>query len=142
MDCSRWLRYVVLMMFSKCLFVDNCLFCILHLSTWQLFWHLSLHVTFDIWSQEGCRVTLNVYDLSQGLARQLSMSFLGKAIEGIWWVLLYIVGLGQKGFWLMPLLVVFQMKMDLFWGEVIHVCWNINAVICVYVVSILIIGFL
>ncbi|XP_039137168.1 desumoylating isopeptidase 1 isoform X3 [Dioscorea cayenensis subsp. rotundata] len=29
-------------------------------------------------------VTLNVYDLSQGLARQLSMSFLGKAIEGIW----------------------------------------------------------
>jgi hypothetical protein len=27
---------------------------------------------------------LNVYDLSQGLARQLSMSFLGKAIEGIW----------------------------------------------------------
>ena len=24
------------------------------------------------------------------------MSFLGKAIEGIWWVLLYIVGPGQK----------------------------------------------
>ncbi|KAG4921753.1 hypothetical protein AAZX31_18G154900 [Glycine max] len=35
-------------------------------------------------AEEGCRVTLNVYDLSQGLARQLSMSFLGKAIEGIW----------------------------------------------------------
>ncbi|KAJ1429352.1 PPPDE putative peptidase domain [Sesbania bispinosa] len=35
-------------------------------------------------AEEGHRVTLNVYDLSQGLARQLSMSFLGKAIEGIW----------------------------------------------------------
>lgn len=27
---------------------------------------------------------LNIYDLSQGLARQLSTTFLGKAIEGIW----------------------------------------------------------
>ncbi|CAI8612367.1 unnamed protein product [Vicia faba] len=35
-------------------------------------------------AEEGYRVALNVYDLSQGLARQLSMSFLGKAIEGIW----------------------------------------------------------
>lgn len=35
-------------------------------------------------AEEEHRVTLNVYDLSQGLARQLSMSFLGKAIEGIW----------------------------------------------------------
>ncbi|KAK7338919.1 hypothetical protein VNO77_19553 [Canavalia gladiata] len=35
-------------------------------------------------AEEGHRVILNVYDLSQGLARQLSMSFLGKAIEGIW----------------------------------------------------------
>ncbi|KAE9618027.1 hypothetical protein Lal_00037947 [Lupinus albus] len=35
-------------------------------------------------AEEGHRVTLNVYDLSQGLARQLSSSFLGKAIEGIW----------------------------------------------------------
>lgn len=35
-------------------------------------------------AEEGYRVTLNVYDLSQGLARQLSTSFLGKAIEGIW----------------------------------------------------------
>ncbi|KAK6940542.1 PPPDE peptidase domain, partial [Dillenia turbinata] len=34
--------------------------------------------------QEGQKVTLNVYDLSQGLARQLSTTFLGKAIEGIW----------------------------------------------------------
>ena len=34
--------------------------------------------------QDGHRVTLNVYDLSQGLARQLSTTFLGKAIEGIW----------------------------------------------------------
>ncbi|KAL2336865.1 hypothetical protein Fmac_011311 [Flemingia macrophylla] len=35
-------------------------------------------------AEESHRVTLNVYDLSQGLARQLSTSFLGKAIEGIW----------------------------------------------------------
>ncbi|KAK1289694.1 hypothetical protein QJS10_CPB18g01957 [Acorus calamus] len=34
--------------------------------------------------QEGHRVTLNVYDLSQGLARQISTTFLGKAIEAIW----------------------------------------------------------
>eukprot|EP00249_Psilotum_nudum_P011338 c23110_g1_i1 orf=340-1248(-) len=33
---------------------------------------------------EGKKVTLNVYDLSQGLARQLSATFLGKTIEGIW----------------------------------------------------------
>ncbi|KAF2296439.1 hypothetical protein GH714_037987 [Hevea brasiliensis] len=35
-------------------------------------------------AEEGHRVTLNVYDLSQGLARQLSTTFLGKAVEGIW----------------------------------------------------------
>ncbi|KAJ0963688.1 hypothetical protein J5N97_028810 [Dioscorea zingiberensis] len=35
-------------------------------------------------AEEGHKVTLNVYDLSQGLARQLSMSFLGKSIEAIW----------------------------------------------------------
>lgn len=35
-------------------------------------------------AEEGHKVVLNVYDLSQGLARQLSMTFLGKAIEGIW----------------------------------------------------------
>jgi len=35
-------------------------------------------------AEEGYKVSLNVYDLSQGLARQLSMTFLGKAIEGIW----------------------------------------------------------
>ncbi|KAM5563126.1 desumoylating isopeptidase 1 [Rosa sericea] len=35
-------------------------------------------------AEEGHRVTLNVYDLSQGLARQMSMAFMGKAIEGIW----------------------------------------------------------
>ncbi|KAI8523213.1 hypothetical protein RHMOL_Rhmol13G0055800 [Rhododendron molle] len=33
---------------------------------------------------EGHKVSLNVYDLSQGMARQLSTSFLGRAIEGIW----------------------------------------------------------
>ncbi|GMH20400.1 hypothetical protein Nepgr_022241 [Nepenthes gracilis] len=35
-------------------------------------------------SEEGHRVTLNVYDLSQGLAHQLSTAFLGKAIGGMW----------------------------------------------------------
>ncbi|XP_065875324.1 uncharacterized protein [Euphorbia lathyris] len=35
-------------------------------------------------AEEGHKVILNVYDLSQGMARQLSTSFLGKAIEGIW----------------------------------------------------------
>uniref|UniRef100_A0A453Q0V3 PPPDE domain-containing protein n=1 Tax=Aegilops tauschii subsp. strangulata TaxID=200361 RepID=A0A453Q0V3_AEGTS len=34
--------------------------------------------------QEGHKVVLNVYDLSNGLARQLSTSFLGKPIEAIW----------------------------------------------------------
>ncbi|KAK1621140.1 hypothetical protein QYE76_026657 [Lolium multiflorum] len=34
--------------------------------------------------QEGHKVSLNVYDLSNGLARQLSTSFLGKPIEAIW----------------------------------------------------------
>lgn len=34
--------------------------------------------------QDGYKVSLNVYDLSQGLARQLSTTFLGKVIEGIW----------------------------------------------------------
>lgn len=31
-------------------------------------------------------MVLNVYDLSNGLARQLSTSFLGKPIEAIWYV--------------------------------------------------------
>ncbi|KAK1265925.1 hypothetical protein QJS04_geneDACA000022 [Acorus gramineus] len=35
-------------------------------------------------AEEGHKVTLNVYDLSQGLARQISTTFLGKAIEAIW----------------------------------------------------------
>ncbi|OVA01600.1 PPPDE putative peptidase domain [Macleaya cordata] len=35
-------------------------------------------------AEDGHKVTLNVYDLSQGLARQLSTTFLGRAIEGIW----------------------------------------------------------
>ncbi|KAL3647642.1 hypothetical protein CASFOL_008610 [Castilleja foliolosa] len=35
-------------------------------------------------AEEGHKVSLNVYDLSQGLARQLSTTFLGKVIEGIW----------------------------------------------------------
>ncbi|CAI9288366.1 unnamed protein product [Lactuca saligna] len=35
-------------------------------------------------AEEGHKVSLHVYDLSHGLARQLSMSFLGKTIEAIW----------------------------------------------------------
>lgn len=35
-------------------------------------------------AQDGWKVELYVYDLSQGLARQLSTQFLGKVIEGIW----------------------------------------------------------
>ncbi|KAG7014502.1 Desumoylating isopeptidase 1 [Cucurbita argyrosperma subsp. argyrosperma] len=35
-------------------------------------------------AEEGHKVTLNVYDLSQGLARQLSTAFLGRPIEAIW----------------------------------------------------------
>ncbi|CAK7349350.1 unnamed protein product [Dovyalis caffra] len=35
-------------------------------------------------AEEGFKVTLNVYDLSHGLARQLSTTFLGKALDGIW----------------------------------------------------------
>ncbi|KAI3678720.1 hypothetical protein L6452_38023 [Arctium lappa] len=35
-------------------------------------------------AEEGYKVSLHAYDLSGGLARQLSMSFLGKAIEAIW----------------------------------------------------------
>ncbi|XP_051120860.1 uncharacterized protein LOC127244394 isoform X2 [Andrographis paniculata] len=34
--------------------------------------------------QQGYKVLLHVYDLSQGLARQMSTTFLGKAIEAIW----------------------------------------------------------
>ncbi|KAL5702698.1 hypothetical protein ACHQM5_027878 [Ranunculus cassubicifolius] len=35
-------------------------------------------------AEDGQKVSLHIYDLSQGLARQLSTTFLGKAIEGIW----------------------------------------------------------
>lgn len=35
-------------------------------------------------AEEGQKVILNIYDLSQGLARQLSAAFLGKSIEAIW----------------------------------------------------------
>ncbi|PKU72242.1 desumoylating isopeptidase 1 [Dendrobium catenatum] len=35
-------------------------------------------------AEEGQKVKLNIYDLSQGLARQLSVAFLGKSIEAIW----------------------------------------------------------
>ncbi|KAJ8650753.1 hypothetical protein MRB53_003776 [Persea americana] len=43
-------------------------------------------------AEDGYKVTLNVYDLSQGLARQLSVTFLGKAIEGIWHTGLVVYG--------------------------------------------------
>lgn len=35
-------------------------------------------------AEEGQRVTLNIYDVSKGVARQVSTTFLGKAIEAIW----------------------------------------------------------
>ncbi|KAG0486677.1 hypothetical protein HPP92_008772 [Vanilla planifolia] len=35
-------------------------------------------------AEDGQKVILNVYDLSHGLARQLSVAFLGKSIEAIW----------------------------------------------------------
>lgn len=35
-------------------------------------------------AEESHKVSLNVYDLSQGLARQLSTTFLGKVIDGVW----------------------------------------------------------
>ncbi|KAI3742034.1 hypothetical protein L1987_59713 [Smallanthus sonchifolius] len=35
-------------------------------------------------AKEGEKVSLHVYDLSHGLARQISGSFMGKPIEGIW----------------------------------------------------------
>ncbi|GAB2214543.1 hypothetical protein Droror1_Dr00018894 [Drosera rotundifolia] len=43
-------------------------------------------------ADDAYRVTLNVYDLSQGLARQLSTSFLGKSIEAIWHTGLVVYG--------------------------------------------------
>jgi hypothetical protein len=43
-------------------------------------------------AEESYKVTLNVYDLSGGLARQLSSSFLGKVIEGIWHTGLVVYG--------------------------------------------------
>ena len=33
---------------------------------------------------EHVKITLNVYDLSNGLAKQVSMALLGKQIEGVW----------------------------------------------------------
>lgn len=43
-------------------------------------------------ADDAYRVTLNVYDLSQGLARHLSTSFLGKSIEAIWHTGLVVYG--------------------------------------------------
>ncbi|KAJ9548015.1 hypothetical protein OSB04_020558 [Centaurea solstitialis] len=39
---------------------------------------------FEFQNKEVHKVCLHVYDLSQGLAKQVSLSLLGKAIEGIW----------------------------------------------------------
>ncbi|GBG67432.1 hypothetical protein CBR_g567 [Chara braunii] len=44
----------------------------------------------------GDRVVLHVYDLSQGLARQLSGTFLGKVIDGIWHTGIVVYG---KEYW-------------------------------------------
>jgi hypothetical protein len=35
---------------------------------------------------EGEKVYLHVYDLSMGMAKQFSMAFVGKYVEGIWYV--------------------------------------------------------
>ncbi|CAM6039393.1 unnamed protein product [Sphagnum compactum] len=43
-----------------------------------------LRSCFHDGSEEGVKVELYVYDLSQGMARQLSLQFLGKAIDGVW----------------------------------------------------------
>lgn len=43
-------------------------------------------------AEDGYKVKLHVYDLSQGLARQLSMTFLGKVIEAIWHTGLVVYG--------------------------------------------------
>ncbi|CAN6921979.1 unnamed protein product [Brassica oleracea] len=66
-------------------------------STGYVDWMLQLHrqVQQNAWltlflrifrdmAEEAHKVTLNVYDLSRGLARQLSASLLGKVIEGVW----------------------------------------------------------
>ncbi|KAK9069355.1 hypothetical protein SSX86_011258 [Deinandra increscens subsp. villosa] len=44
----------------------------------------TINMLTGLQKHEGYKVTLHAYDLSGGLARQLSMSFLGKAIEAIW----------------------------------------------------------
>ncbi|MCD7452217.1 hypothetical protein HAX54_015794 [Datura stramonium] len=56
----------------------------LHLVVWCIFIQQSFFIGLFEMAEEGHKVSLNVYDLSQGLARQLSTTFLGKAIEGIW----------------------------------------------------------
>jgi hypothetical protein len=43
-----------------------------------------LAVANSMAEEEGVKVELYVYDLSQGMARQLSLQFLGKAIDGVW----------------------------------------------------------
>jgi hypothetical protein len=41
-------------------------------------------LVYQVMAQDGWKVELYVYDLSQGLARQLSSQFLSKVIEAIW----------------------------------------------------------
>ncbi|CAL9089181.1 unnamed protein product [Musa textilis] len=43
-------------------------------------------------AEDGFKVKLHVYDLSQGLARQLSATFLGKTIEAVWHTGLVVYG--------------------------------------------------
>ncbi|KAG6497573.1 desumoylating isopeptidase 1-like [Zingiber officinale] len=43
-------------------------------------------------AEDGFKVKLHIYDLSQGLARQLSTTFLGKAIEAVWHTGLVVYG--------------------------------------------------
>ncbi|XP_065034713.1 uncharacterized protein LOC103982650 isoform X1 [Musa acuminata AAA Group] len=52
------------------------------------------HIPWDFRNMagDGFKVKLHVYDLSQGLARQLSATFLGKAIEAVWHTGLVVYG--------------------------------------------------
>ncbi|CAD5175955.1 unnamed protein product, partial [Musa acuminata subsp. malaccensis] len=61
----------------------------------QIWLNLKLYSIYPgilgIW-RDGFKVKLHVYDLSQGLARQLSATFLGKAIEAVWHTGLVVYG--------------------------------------------------
>lgn len=79
---SYTVHFTLFLILKKDVGEDNAKF-IIYSFTCLIFWEPKESNLIKLW-QEGHKVSLNVYDLSQGLARQLSMTFLGKAIEGIW----------------------------------------------------------